>query len=265
MPRWYVGLIPPNHLQFGLTLPYNSPPSSQPAAFSKSISNPRRRGRMRNRKQRSSGFNPDENHDSMVSLNQFARLPWSDDEHAYESRSFFSDCEPQGFRRSTDSRCSGTKSEGHVPRLARSPTRTRRSVEQSPSPPPSFHRRPLYHYIRNKASTSQSTFDCGAVPEITPKRPMTPHGAGHLSWESTKASPSCVYELNRPRLVPSITSFPRTGFSLSGETEQRMSLARVVHDGRFIFHQIEPTRKRDRIMRGLRRSFKSFFGAKVDG
>jgi len=56
----------------------------------------------------------------------------------------------------------------------------------------------------------------------------------------------------------------RNGFSLSGETEQRMSLARIVQDGEFVFHESKPARKRDRIMRGLRRSFKSFFNLKVD-
>ncbi|KAF9647889.1 hypothetical protein BDM02DRAFT_3129468 [Thelephora ganbajun] len=227
-----------------------------------SFSDPYHGGRLRNRKQRLSAV--DDSRDSIVSFNRSAHVPWSDDGHGYESQSF-SDDESQGLRRSTDSRCSGTKSEGHVPRLARNPTRTRKTVVQLSSSPPSFHRRPLYHYIRNKASTSQSTFDCGAVPEITLKRPITPqHGAGHLTWQSTEASSTYVDELSLPTLVPPITSFSRKGFSLSGETEQRMDLEKIVHDGRFVFHENKPTRKRDRIMRGLRRSFKSFFNTKAD-
>jgi hypothetical protein len=42
-----------------------------------------------------------------------------------------------------------------------------------------------------------------------------------------------------------------------------MNLARVVRDGQFVFHEGKP-RKRDRIMQGLRRSFKSFFNLRVD-
>jgi hypothetical protein len=103
------------------------------------------------------------------------------------------------------------------------------------------------------------------VPEITPKRQVaTQQGASHLAWQSTEAFPISVDELGLPTPVPSMMSFSRKGFSLSGETEQRMNLARMVHDGRFIFHEGKP-RKRDRIMRGLRRSFKSFFNSKVDG
>ena len=44
-----------------------------------------------------------------------------------------------------------------------------------------------------------------------------------------------------------------------------MYLAKISHDGRFIFHESKPSKKRDRIMRGLRRSFKNFFSHKVDG
>lgn len=221
---------------------------------------------MRLKKQRLSTVNAGSIRGSIESFNRSAHIPWSDDGHAYESQPFFSDDEAQGFRRSTDSRLSGTKSEGHVPRVARSPTRMRNTVVQSPSPPPSFHRRPLYHYIRNKASDSQSTFDCGAVPEVAPPRSITPlHGGSCLSRQSTGTSPASFEELSRSSLVPPIASSPRKGFSLSGETEQRMDLARVVHDGRFIFHESKPARKRDRIMRGLRRSFKSFFNHKVDG
>lgn len=220
---------------------------------------------MRHRKQRLSTVRASNNRSSLVSFNRSAYLPWSDDGHAHESQSFFSDDESQGFRSSTDSRRSGTKSEGHVPRPARSPIRMKNTTDHSPSPPPSFHRRPLYHYIRNKASTSQSTFDCGAVSEITPRRPVTPQdGAGHLTQQPGEVHSPFADELNFPALVPPTTSFSRKGFSLSGETEQRMDLARMVHDGRFIFHESKPTRKRDRIMRGLRRSFKSFFNLKVD-
>jgi len=68
-----------------------------------------------------------------------------------------------------------------------------------------------------------------------------------------------VDELRFSTPIPPIMSFPGKGFSLSGETEQRMNLARVIHDGQFVFHESKP-RKRDRIMQGLRRSFKSFFG-----
>lgn len=194
------------------------------------------------------------------------QAPWSDG-GLYESRSFFSDDESEGFRRSTDSRCSGAKSEGHIPQLAHDPPRTRRPIVQSPSPSPSLNRRPLYHYIRSKATTSQSTFDCGVVPElaISPKRYVTPQqGTGHLARQSNEAFPTPVDELSFPTSVPPIMPFSRNGFSLSGETEQRMSLARVVHDGQFVFHENKPARKRDRIMRGLRRSFKSFFNLKAD-
>lgn len=238
------------------------PPYSQPAPPTQLSCDPYHGGRVRSKK-RLSTINVDNNHGSIASLNRSVHTPRSDDGQAYESRSFFSDDELQGFRRSTDSRGSGTKSEGHVPRLAHNPIRTRNTAVQSLSPSPSFHRRPLYHYIRTKASDSQSTFDCGAVPEIPPKRSVTPqHGAGHLSQRPM--SPACTDERSRSPLVPSIASFSRKGFSLSGETEQRMDLARVIHDGRFIFHESKPPRKRDRIMRGLRRSFKSFFSNKAD-
>lgn len=235
------------------------PPPSQPIASTQPFCDPHHGERVRHRKQRLSTVSVDNNRGSIVSFDRSAHILWSDDGHAYESPSSFSHDQSRGFRRSTDSRMSGTKSEGHVPRLARSPTRRSNTVVQSSSPPPSFHRRPLYHYIRNKASDSQSTFDCGAVPEVTSQ-----HGAGHLSRKSTEVSPVYADELSHSPLVPSIASFSRKGFSLSGETEQRMDLARMVHDGRFIFQESKPTRKRDRIMRGLRRSFKSFFNHKVD-
>lgn len=236
-----------------------------PPASAQSFCDPYRGRPVHHRKKCLSTVRVSNNRGSLVSFSRSAYLPWSDDGHAYESQSFFSDDESQGFRSSTDSRWSGTKSEGHVPRLARSPIRTKNTTDQSPSPPPSFHRRPLYHYIRNKASASQSTFDCGAVSEITPRRPVTPqNGAGHLAQQSGEVYPPFVDELNFPALVPPITSFSKKGFSLSGETEQRMDLARMAHDGRFIFHESKPTKKRDRIMRGLRRSFKSFFNLKVD-
>jgi len=194
------------------------------------------------------------------------QVPWSDG-GVYESHSF-SDVESEGFRRSTDSRRGGAKSEGHVSRIPHDPPRTRKPIVQSPSPSPSLNRRPLYHYIRSKATASQSTFDCGVVPEltITPRRYVTPHqGAGrHLDRQSTEAFPTPADELGFPTPVPPIMSFSRNGFSLSGETEQRMSLARMVHDGQFVFHENKPDRKRDRIMRGLRRSFKTFFNSKAD-
>lgn len=217
---------------------------------------------MRNTGQRLSAV--DNSRKSIISFDQSVHVPWSDGGH-YESQPFFSDDESQGFRRSTDSRHSGTKSEGHVPRPARNAPRTRKAVVQSPSPAPSLNRRPLYHYIRSKETNSQSTFDCGVVPEITitPKRYITPQqGASHLAWQSTEAFPTSADELSLPTSVPPIVSLSRNGFSLSGETEQKMNLARVVHDGKFVFHESKPARKRDRIMQGLRRSFKSFFSSK---
>jgi hypothetical protein len=240
--------------------------SSQSTASTQPFCDPSHGGRGLHKKQRLSAANVDNNRGSIVSFNRSAYIPWSDDGHGCKSQSFFSDDEQRGLRRSSDSRRSGTKSEGHVPRLARSPTRTRNTVLSS-SPPPSLHRRPLYHYIRNKASDSQSTFDCGAVPGITPTRPTTPQdSASRCSRQSTEASPGFVDESrSRLPLAPSIAAFSRKGFSLSGETEQSMDLARIVRDGRFIFHESRPTSKRDRIMRGLRRSFKSFFNLKVDG
>jgi len=231
--------------------------SSQPP------SDPYHRGRMRNKKSRLSAFINGRN--STISFNRFTHAPWSDDGLRYGSQPF-SDDESQGFRRSTDFRHSGTKSEGYVSRRACNPTRTRTTAAQSSSPPPSFNRRPLYHYIRDQAATPHSTFDCGAVPDITPKRHIPPQqGASHLAWQPTEAFPLSVYELNFPTPVLPAMSFSKKGFSLSGETEQRMNLARMVHDGQFVFHENKPPRKRDRIMRGLRRSFKSFFNLKVDG
>ena len=217
---------------------------------------------MRNRKQLLSAL--DDNHDSVTSFHRSAYTPWSDGGLGSESRSLFSDDESQGFRGSIGSRYGGTKSEGHVSRLAHNPTKTRRTAAQSSSPPPSFNRRPLYHYIRNKTSASQSTFDCGVVPEIMPRPRVGPQqGASHLALQFTEAPPTSADELISPTPAPPTMLFSRKGFSLSGETEQRMNLARVVHDGRFVFHESKP-RKRDRIMRGLRRSFKSFFDCRVD-
>jgi len=218
---------------------------------------------MRNRKHRLSVVN---NRGSGISFNRSIHAPWSDDGHRYVSQPFSFDNESQRFRRSTDSRYSGTKSEGYTPRPARNPTRTRIATAQSSSPPPSFNRRPLYHYIRGKEATSQSTFDCGVVPEIMPKRHIPPQqGASHLARRSIEASPAFVDELSLPTPIPPIMTFSKKGFSLSGETEQRMNLARIVHDERFVFHESKPPRKRDRIMRGLRRSFKSFFNSKICG
>jgi len=210
-----------------------------------------------NRKQRPSTVC--NNRNSLISSNRSTCTPWSDDGLGDGSRSFFSD-EPQGFRGSIDSRYSGTKSESYVSPPLRTPPKTRQTATQSPSPSPSFARRPLYHHIRSKPATSQSTFDCGVVPEIAPKRHITPQqDAIHRARPSTKGFPAAVDELRFSTPIPPVVSFSGKGFSLSGETEQRMNLARVVHDGRFVFHESKP-RKRDRIMRGLRRSFKSFFG-----
>ena len=218
---------------------------------------------MRNKKQRLAAV--DNNRKSITSFKRSLHLPWSDG-GLHKSRSFFSDDESERFRRSTDSQHSGTKSEGHVPRLARNPPRTRNTVTQSPSPAPSLNRRPLYHYIRSKGADPQSTFDCGLVPEITitPEQHITPRqGASHLARQPTGAFQTFVDELRLPTSDLPIMSL-RNGFSLSGETEQRMSLARIVQDGGFVFHESKPGRKRDRIMRGLRRSFKSFFNLKAD-
>jgi hypothetical protein len=215
---------------------------------------------VRDKKQRLSAV--DNNRKSITSFNRSVHVPWSDG-GLHKSRSFLSGDESEGFRRSTDSQFSGTKSEGHVPRFARNPPRTRNTVTQSPSPAPSLNRRPLYHYIRSKGTDSQSTFDCGAVPEITiaPKGRTAPQqGVSHLTRQSAG---TLVDELNLPTLGLPIMSL-RNGFSLSGETEQRMSLAKITQDGGFVFHESKPARKRDRIMHGLRRSFKSFFNPKVD-
>lgn len=261
-----VSLVDPSGplYNFDLTFSCDSLSSAQPKASGQPLYDPYHGGQLRHKGVRPPTPKADTNRGSIISFNRSAYLPWSDDGHAYESQSFFSDDESQGFRRSTDSRCSGTKSEGHVPRLAHSPTRMRSTIARSPSPPPSFHRRPLYHHIRNRSSTSQSTFDCGAVPEIS--RPVTPqHGASHPAQPPTRAAHARVDEIRVDELrLPSIASFSGKGFSLSGETEQKMDLARIVHDGRFIFHENKPTRKRDRIMRGFRRSFKSFFNSKSD-
>jgi hypothetical protein len=263
---WYVGFIPPNNYKtLNPCLPVATSPSpSHPTPSTQSSPGPYRRGRMRNRKQRLPTV--DSTRTSTISSNRPARIPRSDGGHGNEPQSFFSDGESQGFRRSTDSRHSGTKSEGHVPRPARHPTRMRKAAAQSLSPPPSLSRRPLYHCIRNKASTSQSTFDCGVVPEIIPKRHITitpQQGASDLTWRSADAFPGSTDELGLPTPTPPIMCFSKNGFSLSGETEQRMNLARVVRDGQFVFHEGKP-RKRDRIMQGLRRSFKSFFNLRVD-
>ena len=218
---------------------------------------------MRNKKQPLAAV--DKNRKSITSFNRSVHVPWSDGS-LHESRSFFSDNESEGFRRSTDSQYSGTKSEGHVPRLARNSPRTRNTVTQSPSPASSLSRRPLYHYIRSKGTDSQSTFDCGVVPDTTiaPERHIAPRqDASHLARQPTGGSPTFAEELSFPTSDLPIMSL-RNGFSLSGETEQRMSLARIVQDGEFVFHESKPTRKRDRIMRGLRRSFKSFFNLKAD-
>lgn len=241
------------------------PPSPQPQPFS----DPYHRGQMGNRKRRLSAV--DANRDFLISSKRSAHVAWSDDGLGSESQSCFSDDESQGFCRSTDSHYSGTKSEGHFPWPSRNPTRMRKAVVQSSSPAPSFtssftpsfSRRPLYHLIRGGASASRSTFDCGVVPEITPKRHIAPQRGGNpLAWHTTEGFHALVDESDFPTSVPPIMSLSSGGFSLSGETEQRMNLARVVHDGRFVFHEGKP-KKRDRIMRGLRRSFKSFFGSKV--
>lgn len=252
---------------FDLMFWYAPPPISQPAVLTQPSYDPYHGALARHKEQRLSTVNFDNNRGSTTSSNRSAHILRSDDGHEYESQSFLSNGDPQGFRRSSDSRRSGTKSEGHVPRLARSPTRTR-NTDQSSSPPPSLHRRPLYHYIRSRASDSHSTFDCGAVPGITPPtRPTTPQeSASHFSRQSAEASPVHVDECrSRSSFAPSIAPPSRTGFSVSGETEQRMYLAKISHDGRFIFHESKPSKKRDRIMRGLRRSFKNFFSHKVDG
>ena len=233
-----------------------SPPSSQPLAFPQLLHDPYHRGRVRNRKQRPSAVC--NNRNSLISLNRSTCIPWSDDGLGTESRSLFSD-EPQRFRGSIDSRYSGTKSEDYVSRPARTPPK-RQTATHSPLPPPSFTRRPLYHHIRNKPDTLQSTFDCGVVPEIAPKRHISPkEDAIHRARQPAKSFPAAVEEQRFSTPIPPVVSFSGKGFSLSGETEQRMNLARVVHDGRFVFHESKP-RKRDRIMQGLRRSFKSFFG-----
>lgn len=138
-------------------------------------------------------------------------------------------------------------------------------MTRSPSPGNSLNRRPLYHYIRSQATDSHSTFDCGVVPEITiaPKQFIAPQqGTGHLARQSIQIFPTSVDELPPLTPAPPIMPFPRDGFSLSGEAEQKMSLARMIHDGRFIFHESKPTGRRDRIMQGIRRSFKSFFNLK---
>jgi len=242
--------------------PAFSPLSPQPSALAQSFPDPYHRERVRNRKQRPSAV--ENNRNSLISSNRSACSPWSDDGLGNESRSFFSD-EPQRSRGSTDSRHSGTKSKGHVSRPAHNPARTRQTVTQPSSPSPSPSRRPLYHHIRNKAPTSQSAFDCGVVSGTAPERHMLPQqGASHHAWRPAEGFPVSVDGLRFPSPTPPIMSPPGKGFSLSGETEQRMNLARIVHDGRFVFHESKP-RKRDRIMRGLRRSFKSFFGPQVDG
>lgn len=241
---------------------FASPPSSQPTTFTQAFSDPYYRGRVRNKKQRLSVV--DNNRDSITSFNRSAHIPRSDDGLGSESRSFFSDDESQGFRGSTGFRYGETKSEGHVSRLAHNSIRTRKAAAQLSSPPPSLNRRPLYHCIRNKTSASQSTFDCGVVPEITSMPRINPQlGASRLAWQFTETFPAFVDELAFSPPIPSIPPFSKKGFSLSGEIEQRMNLARVLHDGQFAFHESKP-RKRDRIMRGLRRSFKSFFNSKVD-
>ena len=238
--------------------PAFSPLSSfQPSTFSQLLFDPYHRGRVRNRKQRPSAVC--NNRNSLISFNRSARTPWSDDALGNDSRSFFS--EPRGSCGSTGSRHSGTKSEGYVSRPAHNPPMTRQTATQSSLPLPSLStRRPLYHRIRSKPATSQSTFDCGVVPEITPRRHINPQqDASYRARQSAKEFPAAVNELRYSTPIPPIMSFSGKGFSLSGETEQRMNLARVFHDGRFVFHESKP-RKRDRIMRGLRRSFKSFFG-----
>lgn len=237
-------------------------PSFQPTAFAQSLSDPCHGGRVCDKAQRLAAVN--NNRKSVTSFNRSVHV-WSDG-GLHESLSLFSDDESKGFRRSTDSGYSGTKSEGHVPRLARNPPRTRSTVSQSPSPAPSLNRRPLYHYIRSKGTDSQSTFDCGVVPEIkiAPERHIAPQqGASHPARQPTGAFSTFVEELCLPTSDLPIMSL-RTGFSLSGETEQRMSLARIAQDGGFVFQESKPARKRDRIMRGLRRSFKSFFNLKGD-
>ena len=238
-------------------LTFSPPSSSQPSAFPQLSPDPYHRGRVRNRKQRPSAVC--NNRNSLISFSRSARTPWNDDELGNDSRSFFSD-EPQEFRGSPDSRYSGTKSEGYVSRPALNPPKTRQTATQPSLPSPCLTRRPLYHHIRSKPVTSRSTFDCGVVPEITPKQHInTQQDASHRARQSVKEFPATVHEPRFSTPIPPIMSFSGKGFSLSGETEQRMNLARVVHDGRFVFHESKP-RKRDRIMRGLRRSFKSFFG-----
>ena len=243
----------------GPMLPHTHPPPLQHASNLRSLSGSPRGRRVQNGKQRL--FNVDVDSSSITPFNRFAHGSLSDNGHAYESKSSFSDNVPQRFRRSTDSRCTGTKSEGHVSRFACNPDRTRNTTNQSPFLPPSFHRRPLYHYIRNKTPTARSTFDCGAVPETAP---IPPHrSAHHHDARQLSEIPSAyISELDYPRVVALCSG---KGFSLSGETEQRMKLARTVPDGRFIFHERGPTSKRDRIMRGLRRSFKGFFSSKASG
>ena len=232
--------------------------SSQPTAFAQSPYDPYYWGRVRNRKQRPSAI--DNNHDSITSLNRSIYTPWSDGGLGGESRSFFSDDESQWFYDSSGFRYGGTDGEGHVSQPAHNPIGTRKPVARSSSPPPSLNRRPLYHYIRNKTPTAQSTFDCGVVPEITPKQHIPPQQyANRLVQQPTAAFPPSVDELGFLTPALPIISSSRKGFSLSGETEQKMDLERKVHDGRFIFHEGKP-RKRDRIMRGLRR-FKSFFNS----
>lgn len=233
----------------------------QHIGFAQSFSDLYHRRRVRKTKQRPS--TADNDRKSITSFNRSVHATQSDG-GLYEPR-FFSDDESEGFRRSTDSRYSGTKSEGHVPRLAHSPPRTRNTGTQSPSPAPSLNRRPLYHYIRSKGTDSHSTFDCGVVPEITitPKQYIVPQqGAGHLARQSIQIFPTPVDELAPLTPAPPIMPFSRNGFSLSGEAEQRMSLARMIHDGGFVFHESKPAGRRDRIMQGLRRSFKSFFNLK---
>lgn len=119
--------------------------------------------------------------------------------------------------------------------------------------------RPLYHYIRTNthALPSNSPFDSGVshkAPERQVRQLLPDFEASHESPATRD------YEFAIP--TPHALSYSRKGFSVSGETEQRMDLARRKSDGHdYVFHESKG-RKRDRLsdtIRGLTKSLKGVF------
>jgi len=156
------------------------------------------------------------------------------------------------------------------------PTWPRLSTESHPvhrpmsTPPSSSHRppRPLYHYIRNKSQpscqTQTSPFDSGVVHDsrlregsrvqdkLAPEEEIPT-----FSYQQSPATHGFDFAIPTRHAL----SYSSKGFSVSGETEQRMDLARKSDGGGYKFHEVR-VRRRDRIgnkVKEITRSFKELF------